>query len=249
MEFKPLRRASLYLAIAEQLESYIMSEKLQPGERLPTERDLAQMFGVSRTTVRQALAALEAKGLIESHIGSGTFARRHSAEFAVARLAHMLDRARVRLTEALEARTLLEPQVTRLAAKRAQPADLEEIRVHLQAMEQAHDDSAAWLKHDAAFHRAIAHAARNPIVLTILEVLQSSVQETRGLSLSNPQGLATHNADHRRIFNALQAGDQAGAAAAMSDHLRHVRDLAATVLDQQADRDQAPRPQDGTTGD
>lgn len=248
MEFKPLRRASLYLAIAEQLESYIMSEKLQPGQRLPTERDLAEMFGVSRTTVRQALAALEAKGLIESHIGSGTFARRHSAEFAVARLAHMLDRARVRLTEALEARTLLEPQVAGLAAKRAQPADLADIASHLEQMERAKDDPGAWLEHDAAFHRAIAQAARNPIVLSILEVLQSSIQETRGLSLSNPNGLATHTDDHRRIFTALQTGDQAGAAAAMADHLRHVRDLAASVLEQHAGRDAGPSRSMGTAG-
>lgn len=235
MQFEPLRRASLHLAIAEQLESYIMSEKLQPGEKLPTERRLAEMFGVSRTTVRQALAALEAKGLIESQIGSGTYARPQGADFAVARLVHMLDRARVRLDEALEARTLLEPQVTRLAARRAQPDDLEAIERHLEAMAAVDNDPDVWLEHDAAFHRTIAHAARNPIVLTILEVLQSSIQETRGLSLASPASGTGHNEDHRRIFTALTSGDGEEAAAAMADHLRRVRDLAASALDRADD--------------
>ncbi|MBE3595778.1 MAG: FadR family transcriptional regulator [Hydrogenibacillus sp.] len=234
MELKPLRRTSLYLAIVEQLESYIMSEQLQPGDRLPPERDLAETLGVSRTTVRQALAVLEAKGLIESHIGSGTYARRRSPEFAVARLAHLLDHARVRLTEALEVRSLLEPEVARLAAERGSDDEIRQLTELAEQMSAKQGDLDSWLAQDSAFHQAVARAAKNRIVLTILEVIHNAIGETRRLSLSAPEGVSISTADHLAIAQAIAARDGKAAQAAMAAHMENVRRLAAAQLEKTA---------------
>lgn len=228
MNFKPLRRSSLYHEIVGQIEDMIMSEQLQPGERLPTERSLAEMFDVSRTTVRQALAALEAKGLIQSHIGSGTYARPRSTEFAVARLAHILDSDRVRLTEALEIRSLLEPAVARLAAQRATVTDISAIEFHLVAMEEAAEDEATAC--DSAFHLAIGQAAQNHIIRTVLDAVNESTRASRSLSLSAPAGWKTSIEDHRAIHAAIAARNGDQAEHAMRTHIQNIRLLATSQL-------------------
>lgn len=232
MKFQPLRRSSLYLEIVDQIEDLIMGERLQPGERLPTERKLAEMFDVSRTTVRQALAALEAKGLIHSQIGSGTYTRQRSTEFAVARLAHMLDAERVRLTEAFEARSLLEPAVTRLAAERASDEDLAEIAAQLQAMEAATGPEVT--EFDSAFHLAIGRAAKNRIVRTVLDALTEATRASRGWALSEPEDRKTSLQDHHRIYDAIKERDGDAAAEAMARHIQNIRELAASQIEKRS---------------
>ncbi len=232
MNFQPLRRSSLYLEIVEQIEDLIMGERLQPGERLPTERKLAEMFDVSRTTVRQALAALEAKGLIHSQIGSGTYTRERSTEFAVARLAHMLDRERLRLAEAFEARRILEPAVAQLAAERATDEDLEEIASELARMEAA--VGAEVTEHDSSFHLAIGRAAKNRIVRTVLDALTEATRASRGWALSDPADRKASLADHHRIYEAIASRNGNAAASAMAQHINNVSQLAANRMDKRS---------------
>lgn len=226
MEIRPLRRATLYQEIVEQLQELILEGELAPGERLPTERDLAERFGVSRTTVRQALAALEARGLIESHVGSGTYLAKSEKGFTIAVLAQLLDGARLRLAEALEVRAILEPAVARMAAQRAKAEDVGAIRQALEAMERAEDP----LQSDLAFHAAIAQASRNRLMRTVLEALASRLRESRQLSLTAPGGLEQSLEDHRRILAAISARDAGAAETAMREHIAHVEALAAEKL-------------------
>lgn len=246
MSFEPVRRAHVYQQIVRQIEEMILRRELAPGDRLPTERELAKSFGVSRTTLRQALAALQAKGLIESHIGSGTYARTESKEFAVARFAYLLEEQHLPLAEALEVRTLLEPQVARLAAERATPALLQDIEVALLQLETAiketvdrnHKPASSGLLHgadrvieaDSAFHHAVCKAANNQILINILEAIREALRESRRLSLQTISGWQVSLVDHRRIYEAIRDQDPATAAAAMFDHVKNVRDMVVANL-------------------
>lgn len=227
LEIRPLRRSTLYQEIVEQLQESILAGELAPGEKLPTERELAQRFGVSRTTVRQALAALEARGLIESHVGSGTYLARSERSFSIAVLAQLLDGARLRLAEALEVRAILEPAVARLAAERATDDDVAQMGEALAKMESGRDP----LEHDSAFHAAIAEAARNRLMRTMLQAITSRLRESRQLSLAAPGGLERSLDDHRAILAAIARHDSSGAEAAMREHIRHVEELAAGRLE------------------
>lgn len=228
MKFQPLQRSSLYLEIARQVEELIMSGELPPGKQLPTERKLAEMFSVSRTTVRQALAALEAKGLISSQIGSGTFTRERSAMFATAQLAHILDNERLELDEALEARSILEPAIARLAAERATEESISVIGAQLTKMEQADGEHVTF--YDSEFHLSIGAAAGNRILQTVLDAVTEATRSSRGWALSDPKDRRSSLADHHRIYAAIVEHDGNAAFEAMSRHIDNIRQLAEEQL-------------------
>lgn len=209
----------LYEQLQQALQEYVLAKGLQPGDRLPAERVLAAALNVSRASLRQATVSLEVQGLLEVRHGGGIYVR--SLNVDRERLQEMLTRRR-RLPEVLEAREAIECMLASLAAKRRTEADMDAIDAALAEMAGEIAAGEIGVESDRAFHSAIAEAARNRLLLDVMEALAGPVEETRVESLSEPKRPPRSLADHRRIAEAIRRQDSPAAERAMRKHLRVV---------------------------
>jgi GntR family transcriptional repressor for pyruvate dehydrogenase complex len=219
---KPVRRVRLYEQVIERLLAYVHDGRLQAGERLPTERQLARQLGVSRVSVREAIVALQVHGVVEVRHGGGIFLR---PESALQRPITDLLQKRHRLPEILEVRETLECKLAELAALRRTDGDLHAIDEAIAAMEVAIGRGLLPDDADAAFHRAVTSAGRNSLLAQLMESLSDAIRETRLESLAQPGRPFRSLAGHRRISEAIRQGDPRAAATAMRRHLRVVSNL------------------------
>jgi len=220
---KPLLRTRLYEQVAEQISEWIDENGLREGDRLPPERELAARLGVSRATLSQALVALEVVGVVAVRHGDGTVLtdKAGSAKITDAIRAHAN-----RLPEIIEARDALETKLAALAAVRRTDEDLERIRAALDEMERDVEAGGRGVEGDERFHGAVTAAAHSPLLAQMMDTISELIRETRIESLSQPGRPRDSLAGHRRIADAIQAGDLAVAAAAMHDHVGMVSDVA-----------------------
>jgi GntR family transcriptional repressor for pyruvate dehydrogenase complex len=227
-------RTRLYEDLVERLTEYVVRTNLQVGARFPPERELATRLGVSRASLRQALAVLEAQGFIEVRHGGGVFLRRSRGFGGVL---HKLVERRARLPEVLEARELLEVRLAELAATRRTEADLAAMHAALAEMEAEVADAGLGLAGDAGFHHAVHRAGKNALLEHVIDGLADAIHETRMESLSEPGRPRESLNAHRRILAAIESGDTARAADAMRAHLRQVSDVALLRWEPPAEED------------
>jgi GntR family transcriptional repressor for pyruvate dehydrogenase complex len=232
---RPLGRTRLYEDLVERLGEFVIRTDLEVGGRFPPERELASRLGVSRASLRQALAVLEAQGFIEVRHGGGVFLRRRRGFGGVL---HKLVERRRRLPEVLEARELLEVRLAELAATRRTDADLAALRSALETMEAEVASAGLGAEGDIAFHHAVHHAGSNTVLEHVIDGLAEAIHETRMESLSEPGRPRSSLAAHRRILEAIEAGEPARAADAMRAHLRQVSDVALLRWQPPADEDE-----------
>jgi GntR family transcriptional repressor for pyruvate dehydrogenase complex len=216
-------RTRLYEDLVERLTEYVVRTNLQVGARFPPERELATRLGVSRASLRQALAVLEAQGFIEVRHGGGVFLRRSRGFGGVL---HKLVERRARLPEVHEARELLEVRLAELAATRRTEADLKAMHAALTEMEAEVAGAGLGLAGDAGFHHAVHRAGKNALLEHVIDGLADAIHETRMESLSEPGRPRESLNAHRRILAAIESGDASRAADAMRAHLRQVSDVA-----------------------
>lgn len=192
--------------------------------RLPPERELASMLGLSRSALREGLELLEAEGRIWRHVGKGTFV----GERPVNELVHLnLLSEMTNPEEVVEVRLLFEPLIAGLAALRATPAEIAHME-HLLEKGEAARDAVAWERWDAALHRAVAQAARNKLLLAIFDAFngmrrQAAWGKLRGTVLTTDR-LSLYRAHHREYVAAIADRDGPRAEQAMRRHLQMVRD-------------------------
>ena len=220
---RPLGRTRLYEDLVERLAEFVIRTNLEVGGRFPPERELASRLEVSRASLRQALAVLEAQGFIEVRHGGGVFLRR-SRGFGG--MLHKLVERRARLPEVLEARELLEVRLAELAAIRRTDDDIVAMRAALAAMETEIASAGLGLDGDAAFHHAVHRAGNNKVLEHVIDGLAEAIHETRVESLTEPNRPRRSLQAHRRILDAIEARQAARAADAMRAHLRQVADVA-----------------------
>jgi GntR family transcriptional repressor for pyruvate dehydrogenase complex len=225
MGIEPIKSIRIYEEIVRQIKAMIAEGRLKSGDQLPPERDLAEKFVVSRTSVREALRALESLGLVEVRPGEGTFVKKISVEALIAPLALVILSQREAIGELFEARRLLEPSIAALAARRATPDELQEMARIL--AEQAKEVAAGrtGLTQDGQFHAAIASAARNQAITRIVHAIMDLLAQIREESLNTPGRPTRSHQDHRRVLEAISRRDDAAAAQAMRDHLVAVEAL------------------------
>ncbi len=240
---EPVKSTRIYAEIVRQIRGLIADGQLKSGDRLPPERDLAERFRVSRTSVREALRALESTGLIEIRAGEGAFVRSISVESLVEPLALVILSQREVIADLYEARRLLEPPIAALAAQRASPDEVQELTRILDEQAKEVEAGRTGLAQDAAFHTAIAHSAHNRAISRIVTTLMDLLTQTREESLQTPGRPERSHQDHRRILAAIQVRDEAAAQHAMLDHLVGVERL---VMGREAPGDTAPAPTPGT---
>jgi GntR family transcriptional repressor for pyruvate dehydrogenase complex len=225
MGLAPIKSTRIYEEIIRQVKQMIGEGRLKSGDRLPPERDLAEKFVVSRTSVREALRALESLGLVEIRPGEGTFVREVSVETLIEPLAFVMASQRAALSELFEARRLLEPSLAELAARRATPEEISEMERILDEQAQEVAQGRMGLAQDAAFHAAIGVAAHNRAITRIAHAVIDLLAQSREESLNTPGRPRRSHEDHRRVLAAIAARNPEGAAQAMREHLEAVEAL------------------------
>jgi DNA-binding FadR family transcriptional regulator len=223
--FRPLVARNLRQELASILSEEVVSGRLAPGSRLPTEQELMASFGVSRTVVREAIAALRSEGLLESRQGVGVFVARD-----VLRRPFRIDPERLKepaeVVKLMEMRRAIEVESAGLAAERRGAAGLKKIRSALQAIQATLRRGETAIEPDFAFHSAIAEATGNEYCVSLLGFLGRFIIRHQSLRIETlPDGareghLEVVQNEHRRIYEAIARGDAEAAREAMRRHLR-----------------------------
>jgi GntR family transcriptional repressor for pyruvate dehydrogenase complex len=225
IELGPIKSTRIYEEIVRQVKQLIAEGRLKSGDRLPPERELAEKFVVSRTSVREALRALESLGLIEIRPGEGTFVRQVSLDALVGPLALVMTSQREAIGELFEARRVLEPAIAALAAARATPEEIHEMERILEDQAKEIAAGKTGLAQDAAFHAAIGTAAHNRAITRIAHAIMDLLTQSREESLNTPGRPTRSHQDHRRILQAITRRNATAARQAMLDHLVAVEGL------------------------
>lgn len=231
---QPLERQTLFERIAAVIEEQVLSGQLKAGAKLPPEAELAAQFGVSRPVVREALARLRERGLIETTSGSGTVIRhpdaRHLAEAALRHL-RLSATSGSAIVNLYEARSAIEVVTAQLAAIRATAAERSDIYGYLEVMRSKRTSRPEWTAADLGFHLAIAAASHNPFLLTLLEPLAMVIEGGIQQSHRDPAAVKAGLEAHGQIWTAIEARDEEAASAAMRQHLLDSRDRLMATLD------------------
>src|ERR1700674_124602 len=213
---RPLERSRLYEDVGARLGQFVRESGMVPGDQFPAERDLSRNLQVSRTSIRQAL------GCVDARHGEGVFLRR-TRGFGES-LTNLVERRR-RLPDVLEAREALEVKLAELAAARRSDADLVSIRAAITKMDQEIQAGGLGTEGDAEFHHAVAMAARNEVLLHLIDAMAEVIHESRVESLSEPGRPPRSLEAHRDIMAGIEEGSPVQAAEAMRSHLREVADV------------------------
>ena len=223
--YKLVRTSRLYEQIVQQIEESIVKGALKPGDQLPPERELAQRFGVSRTAVREAVKALREKGLVEAFSGRGTFITDGTTHAVRQSLDLMVKIGQAEGSNHLaEVRAILEPEIAALAATRIQESELATMREAVSVMDRSGQDPDAYIEADLDFHLALAEAAANPLILSLLDSIVGLLREQRLRIFNVPGGPARGQVYHKRILEAVEGRDADSARDAMRQHLEQVRE-------------------------
>ncbi|GAA3724816.1 FadR/GntR family transcriptional regulator [Spinactinospora alkalitolerans] len=206
---------------------------------------MAERFGVSRATLRQALSALNSAGLIESRVGDGTFVRRDAVGTGVTALVEAFRMVPGTLGDQLGLRRLIEPQVAREAAEHAHGMDFDYLRQSIARQESKVSTGESFVDEDSTFHLAIAQATQNPLIVKMVEGIHELLRESRERSLRAPNGPRRSFEGHRRILTAIERGDGRAAYEAMVSHIADVERLSLHQITEEpslAILDEAPTP-------
>ena len=228
--FQTVRKVRRYEQVADQLRHLIETGAVKAGDLLPPERELAQKLGVGRSSIRDAIRTLEVMGILEPRQGHGTVVSDLSADSLVVPLASALSRRRELVSELLDVRRMLEPALAARAAKNATRAEIENLADILRRQQAKLRRGQDGIEEDSEFHYAIAVAARNTVVLKVLDVLMDLLRESRARSLQ-VRGRPGRSFDgHRRILRAIQRRDADGAEAAVKKHLQEIEEIVVRQL-------------------
>jgi GntR family transcriptional repressor for pyruvate dehydrogenase complex len=223
-EFEAVRRNRVYEEVAKQIERLIL-KKLRPGDKLPSERELAELLRVSRGSIRDAIRSLELMGLVEPRQGTGTIVRAVSTESLVNPFANALKRRKELVTELLDFRKMLEPSLAARAAVHVSPEEILEMEEILRRQEEKQKLGDAAVDEDQEFHYSVALASDNSVVLKVLDVLMDLLRDTRSRSLQLEARPQKSLAGHRRILAAIKRHDAEAAKSAMRRHLEDVEEI------------------------
>jgi GntR family transcriptional regulator, transcriptional repressor for pyruvate dehydrogenase complex len=213
------RKDPLYDQVEAQLRQIIDEDSLKPGDRLMSERELAERLGVSRSPVRHAITALRALGLVEVKHGDGIYLLRTPNEF-VSSMAREVVEVRADLPDVWEVRQPLEAQAAGLAARRRTAANLKAMQTALASMERAVNQGGNGVVADRQFHQSVWEAAQNTLLLTTLLQLSVHLDRASEESLSQPGQPSRSLSHHLEIFKAIETGNQDLARLAMLFHLQ-----------------------------
>ncbi len=234
--YTPVQSAKVFEQIAAQIEQQILRGDLRSGDRLPTERELAQQFHASRTAVREAMKTLAQKGLVDMRPGRGTIVIDGTSRALRDSLGRMMrvgqqDTSR----DLVEVREILEPEIASLAAARATEEDLADLRAAVETMDAHLSDADSFIAADNRFHQVLARATQNALILTLIDPIMALLSEQRKEIFSVQGGPQRGQMHHKLLLDAVSRHDPEAACEAMRAHLRQVRADATAALEFNAD--------------
>jgi GntR family transcriptional repressor for pyruvate dehydrogenase complex len=220
--FKPIKRTKVYEEIVAKIKDMIEKGRFKSGDQLPVERELAEVFRVSRSSVREALRSLESQGFLESRQGNGTYIASQPVESLVRPLASVIFTEKDDQMELFEMRRMLEPQLAYLAAERATEEEIVmlEKALALQEEEIARGESATDV--DKNFHYILAKATKNKALLRITDNIMDLLAESREQYLQVEGRPQRSIARHRKVLDAIRAGNPERAEEVMREHLMDI---------------------------
>ena len=243
------RSLSLVQLVTSQIETMIRERQLVEGDQLPNERELCRQFGVSRTVVREAIAWLSAKNLLEVRggAGGGIVVSAPTAQDVSSSLSLLLslEHDPSQHTKVLEVRRLLEVEIASLAAARRTDTDLDKMAAILAAHEQAQDDRERFAQLDLDFHVAIASATQNELFVILLDSLRGISMLVLRLGYSTPGNPQRALHYHRAIMEQIAGGNAKGARTAMLSHLIEAEETMHLALALKAEDQPASAPKEG----
>ena len=221
----PIKKTRVAEEVADRIRVLMLDGTFPPGQPLPSERHLAERFGVSRGSIRDALRTLETIGLLETRHGQGTFPHELSVDRLVAPLASVMAYRSDLQDELLDVRRMFEPAVARFAAQRATEEDLADLQSILDAQRQKLKTGQPAIVEDTAFHAILARSTRNRVVMSIMATLNDLLVESRTQSLLQKGRPGRSMDGHEAVVAALRRRDAEGAAHAMHNHIDQIADL------------------------
>lgn len=211
-------------SVAREIQTAIQTGALKPGERIPSQREYSQKFGISRASLREALLTLETLGLLKTEPGRGTFVADPAAASAASMAAWRYSDS-YSVFDVFQTRILLEGEIARLAAGRLTQLQLERMEAATLKMEEC------WGKHDLLanvdadleFHGIIVSACSNAMLKALYQTVRDQITETQRqpMPITDPERMGKSIAEHRRIIAALKANDSAAACREMQTHIRN----------------------------
>lgn len=224
-EVVEMEKKSLSQQTAERLYAMIAVEgRYQPGEKAPNELEWSEALGVSRATLREAIRTLAAQGVLEVRRGKGTFVSERVGELPDFGFSG-LDRTRAQLRDLFELRRIFEPQVARLACRRATGGELEEILEKGEAVERCIREGKDRTQADREFHAAIVRATHNEFMMRLMPIISEAVSGTIASGEHAAELAGDTLRDHALLMDFLRKRDESGAEHAMAIHMHHAVDV------------------------
>jgi len=220
MIFEEVTTEKIPQTIVSKIRKSLLDGDLKPGQLLPSEIKLAQMFGVSRSSVRDAMQILESTGVVSRRKRGGTTIRQITIE-DMANI-YLPKSEKETLLDLLETREVLEIAVVSLAVKRATADDLEELEKLIVWMEEKPEQAA---QADIAFHLTLARSSQNQVMINIIKSLKEIMNRLQEKTIYYPGRLQNIILEHRQILNAIRAKDEELAKDSMKNHLTHINQL------------------------
>jgi GntR family transcriptional regulator, transcriptional repressor for pyruvate dehydrogenase complex len=234
---KPIERTTLAASTFEQLISYVVNGDWKAGDRIPPERELCQQLGIARTSLREALKAMELVGMLDSRVGDGTFVCPRSEFLARPLLWAFTGTDETELRDVMEARVLLERDLAGLAAERGTEDEIAKIGTAVRAMRDCVDSgtpSGTVIDADMTFHLAVAQAAHNGVLQNAVQLLRNLMRHWISLKLLIPNIPTRVLNQHDEIYEAIRTRDAEAARVAMRKHLEDTVRLVTQVMQQRS---------------
>ncbi|MEZ4506657.1 MAG: FadR/GntR family transcriptional regulator [Thermomicrobiales bacterium] len=233
MSFSAVTVVRPYEQIVRQIQDAIRDRSLSEGDRLPTERELAETFGVSRSVVREAIKVLSAQGLVEARQGSGLYVRNRPVDSVSRAIVLSVSPDLGSVDRLFEFRSMLEVDAARLAAARASDEQIVAFRQIVAGYRPGPEGEPNWESFsfvDNTLHEAIAEAAGNPYLSVMVESVRQLMQDIVVLIADHPGSIDEAMRHHRRIVEAIALRDPDLAARAMDEHVAYSANVVQTQV-------------------
>ena len=219
---RAVRKEKIFEDIVRQIRRLIKRGKLRTGDRLPAERDLAQTFKVSRASVREAIRVLESEGLVKTRVGNGTYVETRTVESLVKPLATVMAVGRESLIDIFSVRKIVEPELAFLAAERATPDEVSELKRLVGAQRERIGSPRSVTEIDYSFHLLLAEMSKSEVFMRLYKTLAELMNQTREEFLQ--EGDRPHKSvdGHQEIISAIERKAPTLAKKAMLTHIRNI---------------------------
>lgn len=220
----PIHKQDLRQRVVGRIVELIRTGNLRPGDRLPPERELVEIFSISRPSLREAMRALSTLGIVESRHGGGTFVTDLDARTLLAPLDIFLQLSQVNIEDTFESRRIIEIEIVRKAATQAKRGDIADLKEMIAAHATIQKDPVGFRILDSRFHEKLSSIAGNAVLQRIADGLYNMDLHIRRRATAEPGLIAQSTEDHAGIAAAIAAHDPDRAAAAMAQHLAHIKE-------------------------